>query len=76
MLHGQGNDFLEVISDTHLDDSVSSSCDDNSIDAHALNEELFMFCEKLLSKYKALKSKSFNLKDENENLFSKLNMIL
>ena len=44
------------------------------MDAHALNEELSMFCEHLLSKYKALKNKSFKLKEENENLFSKLNM--
>ena len=33
----QGNDSLEIISDTQLDDSASSSCDDNAIDAHALN---------------------------------------
>jgi len=39
----KGNDSLEVISDTHLDDSASSSCDNNAIDAHDLNEELFMF---------------------------------
>ena len=39
------------------------------MDAHALNEELSMFCENMLSKYKALKSKSFDLKDENKNLF-------
>ena len=32
----QGNDSLEVILDTQLDDSASSSCDDN-MDAHALN---------------------------------------
>jgi len=41
-----------------------------------LNEELSLFCENLLLKYKALKSKSFELKEENKNLFSKLNMIL
>ena len=35
-----------------------------------------MFCENLLSKYKLLKSKSFELKEENKNLFSKLNMVL
>ena len=52
----QENDSLEVHSDTHLDDSVNSSCDNNTIDAHALNEELSMSCENLLSKYKALKS--------------------
>ena len=46
------------------------------MDADALNEELFIFCENLFSKYKALKNKSFKLKEENEILFSKLNMIL
>ena len=35
----QGIDSLEVHPDTHLDDSSSSSCDDN-MDADALNEEL------------------------------------
>ena len=54
----QGNDSLEIISNTQLDDSTTSSYDD-IMDAHALNEELSMFCENLLSKYKALKSKSF-----------------
>ena len=41
----QGNDSLEVMSDTHLDDHDCSSIDDNYIDAHALYEELSMFCE-------------------------------
>ena len=36
----KGIDSLEVKSDTQLDDSASSSCDDNVMDAHALNEEL------------------------------------
>ena len=52
----QGIDSLEVISETQLNDSVSSSSDDN-MNAHALNEELSIFCENLLSKYKALKTK-------------------
>ena len=56
----QGNDSLKVISDTQLDDCASSSCDNNGIDAHALNEELSMSCENLLSKYEALKRKSLN----------------
>ena len=51
----QGNDSLEVHSDTQLD-SASSSCDD--YDAHALNEELSIVCEKLIEKYKILKKKS------------------
>ena len=56
----QGIDSLEVKSDTQLDDSVSSSCDDNAMDAHALNEELSLFCENLLNKYKLLKRKILN----------------
>jgi len=52
----QGNESLEVHSDTHLDDSPSSSNDDHdSMDANALNEELSLFCENLLNKYKLLK---------------------
>ena len=54
MLHDPRNDSLEVNSDTQLDDS--SSCDEY-IDADALNEELFIVCEKLLEKYKLLKKK-------------------
>ena len=54
----QGNDSLEVNSDTQLDDS--SSCDEY-IDADTLNEELSIVCEKLLEKYKVLKNKSFKL---------------
>jgi len=73
----QGNDSLEVTSDSHLDDCASSSnYHDSSMDAHALNEELSMFCEKLLSKYKALKNKSFEVKKKNETLFSKLDLVL
>ena len=41
----QGNDSLEKNSDTELDDSASSSCNDNDMDAHVLNEELSLFCE-------------------------------
>ena len=61
----QGMDSFEVKSDTHLDDCASSSDDhDSSMDAHALNEELSIFCENLLSKYEVLKSKSSDLKRE------------
>ena len=52
----QENDSLEVHSETHLDDSASSSGDDN-MDADALNEELFIVCENLLEKYQVLKKK-------------------
>jgi len=57
----QENDSLEVNSDTQLNDSASSSCNDY-VDADALNEELSIVCEKLLEKYKVLKKKSFGLK--------------
>jgi len=57
----QGIDSLEVHSDTHLDDSAISSNDDHdSMDAHALNEKLSLFCENLLEKYKLLKKKVLN----------------
>ena len=46
----QGNDSLEVNSDTQLDDSASSSGDDY-MDADTLNEELSIVCENLLEKY-------------------------
>ena len=45
----QGNDSLEVNSETQLDDCASSS-DDDLVDADALNEELSIVCEKLLEK--------------------------
>ena len=44
----QGNDSLEVNSDTQPDDSASSSGDDN-MDVDALNEELSLFCENSVS---------------------------
>ena len=71
----QGNDSLEVNSDTQLDDSASSSGNDY-VDADALNEEFSIVCEKLLEKYKVLKKKSFGLKEENKNLSSKLDIVL
>ena len=55
----QGNDSLEVNSETHLDDNASSSSDDY-VDADALNEELSIVCEKLLEKYQVLKKKALN----------------
>ena len=46
----QGNDSLEVHSETQLYD-CASSLSDNYVDADALNEELFIVCENLLEKY-------------------------
>ena len=71
----QGNDSLEVYSDTQLDDSTSSSCNE-CMNAHALNNELAISCENLISKYKVLKKNSYTLKEENENLSSKLDLVL
>ena len=53
----QGNDSLEVNSNTQLDSA--SSPGDDYIDADALNEELSIVCENLLEKYQVLKKKSF-----------------
>ena len=64
---------VEVNSDTQLDDSSSS---DDYVDPDALNEELFIVCEKLLEKYKALKKKRFGLNKENKDLCSKLDLVL
>ena len=71
----QGNDSVEVNSDTQLDDSASSSSDDY-VDADALNEELSIICENLLEKYQLLKKKTFKIKEENKNLSSKLDIVL
>ena len=50
----QGNDSLEVQSETQLDASSSSYCNE-CMDAQALNDELAKNCENLISKYKLLK---------------------
>jgi len=39
----QGNDSLEVNSDTHLDDCASSSSNDNAMDAHAINDIIITY---------------------------------
>ena len=54
----QGNDSLEVNSDTHLDECASSSCSDDYVDVDALHEELSFVCENLLEKYQLLKKKN------------------
>ena len=73
----QGNDSLEINSDTQLDDCASSSNDDHdSMDADILNEEFFIVCENLLEKYQVLKKKRFKLNKENKDLCSKLYLIL
>ena len=55
----QGNDSLEIYSDTQLDDNTNSSCNE-CMDAHAVNNELVVCCEKLLEKYQLLKKKSLH----------------
>ena len=71
----QGNDSLEINSDTHLDDCASSSSDDY-VDADTLNEELSLICENLLEKYQLLKKKTFKLNKENKDLVLKLDLAL
>ena len=41
-----------------------------------MKEELSIMCENLLEKYQVLKKKTFKIKEENKNLFSKLNTTL
>ena len=57
----QGNDSLEVYSESQLEVDDASSSSNDHIDANALNEELSIVCEKLLEKYKVLKKKNFGL---------------
>ena len=71
----QGNDSLEVNLKTQLDDNASSSGDDY-VDADVLNEELSLVYENLLQKYQLLKKKTLKMKEENKDLFSKLDIIL
>ena len=72
----QGNDSLEVYSDTQLDSASSSFDDLDGMDADTLNEELSIVCENLLEKYKILKKKTFKLTKENKDLSSKFDIIL
>jgi len=72
----QGNDSLEVQSETLLDSDDCSSSSNDHIDPHALNEELSIVCEKLIEKYKVLKKKSLEIEKENKNLHSRLDCVL
>ena len=72
----QGNDSLEVYSESQLDDNDASSSSNEYIDANTLNEELSIVCEKLLEKYNLLKNKSFELNKENKDLSSRLDLVL
>ena len=63
----QGNDSLEVHSETSLDSDDDASSSNDHIDAHALNEELSIVCEKLIEKYKILKKKSLGIEKENKS---------
>ena len=71
----QGNDSLEVQSETQLDTSTSSYYNE-CMDAQALNDELAKNCENLISKYKLLKKENFGLKEKNKNLSSRLEIAL
>ena len=72
----QGNDSLEVQSESQLDSFDASSSCDEYVDANALNEELSIVCEKLIEKYNVLKKKSLGLNNDNKNLISRLNNVL
>ena len=67
----QGNDSLEVHSDTQLDDSSSSYCY-SCLEAQTLNMELATKFEIFLEKHKLLKKDNLVLKEENKNLSSRL----
>ena len=69
----QGNNSLEVQSETQLDASSSSYCNE-CLDAQAMNDELAKNCENLISKYKLLKKKNLALKEENKSLSSDLRL--
>ena len=71
----QGNDSLEVHSDTQLDACSNSYCND-CLEAQAMNDELAKNCENLISKYKILKKENLVLKEENKNLSSKIEIVL
>ena len=72
----QGNDSLEVQSETLLDCDDSASSSNDYIDPHALNEELSLVCEKLIEKYNILKKKSLGINNENKNLIARLDIVL
>ena len=72
----QGNDSLEVYSESQLDCDDASSSSNEYVDSNTLNEELSVVCEKLLEKYNLLKKKTFALNRENENLSSRLDLVL
>ena len=71
----QGNDSLEVLSDTQLNCASSSFDDLDSMDADALNEELSIVCENLLEKYKVLKKKTCKLTKEIKICFQNLSWL-
>ena len=71
----QGNDSLEVHSESQLDSDYCASSSNDYVDAHALNKELSIVCEKLIEKYNVLKKKSLGLNNENKNLLSRLDLV-
>ena len=60
----QGNDSLEVHSESQLDSNDCASSSNDYVDPHALNEELSIVCEKLIEKYNLLKKKSLGINNE------------
>ena len=72
----QGNDTLEVLSESQLDSDDCASSSNDYVDPHALNEELSIVCEKLIEKYNVLKKKSLSINNDNKNLIARLDVVL
>ena len=71
----QGNDSLEVQSETQLDYSSSSYCY-GCLEVQNLNVELVSKLENFLQKHNLLKKKHFDLKEEMKDLCSSFEVIL
>jgi len=71
----QGNDSLEVYSDSQLDDSSSSYCY-GCLEVQTLNMELAKKLEIFLKKHDLLKKNNFELKEEIKDLCSSFELIL
>ena len=56
----QGNDSLEVSSESQLDCDDASSSSNEHVNPNTLNEELSIVCEKLIEKYNLLKKKTLH----------------
>ena len=71
----QGNDSLEVQSESLLDDCSSSYCY-GGLEVQTLNVELATKLEKFLKKHELLNKKNFVLKEEMKDLCSSFELTL